>query len=275
MRDRGTRVALTGAGADDWLGPAPYAYADLLKQRRVGALVHRLRHDAADEWFMGWPRAARATVWPLLPQPVQRVVRRALRRGRPPAWIDPAFAARIDLRGRLARQTLDRPHDSLERYDTWRGGIDGSSIFTNEAIERSSARVGVEMWHPFMDLRIVEFGLALPTEHRWRDGRAKELLRRAMAPYLPPAVAGRTTSPDATHLLWEALEPEGGRTMFQGMTISGLGWVREDVLLERFDRAAARYQAGDRSYASIAITLWRVASIELWARAMAAESMVQ
>jgi len=275
MRERGTRVALTGTGGDDWLGPSPWAYADLLRQGRLGALAHRLRIDAADEWFMGWPAAAKAALWPVLPPVVQSVVRRLLRRGRPPEWVDPAFAARVDLRGRLARHTIDLPHDSLERYDTWHEGISGSSVYINEAIERSSARAGAEMWHPFMDLRVVDFGLALPADERWRDGRAKDLLRRAMSPYLPQAIAERTTSPDGTHLLFEGLEPEGGRALFQGMTSSRLGWVREDALLARFDRATTLYRAGDRRYAYMAITLWRVAAIELWARAMAVETMVQ
>lgn len=275
MRERGTRVALTGAGADDWLGPSPFAYADLLRQGRLGALAHRLRRDAADEWFMGWPAAAKAAVWPVLPPVLQTVVRRVLRRGRPPEWVESAFAARVDLRGRLARHTIDLPHESLERYDTWHEGISGSSVYINEMIERSSARVGVEMWHPFMDLRIVDFGLALPSEQRWRDGRAKDLLRRAMMPYLPQVIAERRTSPDGTHLLFEGLEPEGGRALFQGMTASRLGWVREEALLARFDRAAALCRAGDRRYAYRAITLWYVAAIELWARATAAETVVQ
>jgi asparagine synthase (glutamine-hydrolysing) len=124
------------------------------------------------------------------------------------------------------------------------------------------------MWHPFMGLRIVEFGLALPAEQRWRDGRAKDLLRRTMAPYLPEAVAARTTSPDATHLLFEALRHEGGHALFQGMTAGRLGWIREDTLTARFERAAALYRAGDPRYAHMAITLWHVAAIELWARAI-------
>ena len=275
MEERGTRVALTGTGADDWLGPSPCAYADLLRQGRLGALTHRLRRDSADEWFMGWPAAVKSTLWPLVPPAMQWAVRRALRRGRTPEWVDPVFAARVDLRERLARHTIDLPHNSLERYDTWHEGISGSSVYVNEVIERSSARVGVDMWHPFMDLRIVEFGIALPAEQRWREGLAKDLLRRAMTPYLPQAIAARTTSPDGTHLLFEGLEAAGGRALFQGMTASRLGWVREDVLLARFDRAAALYKGGDRRYAWMAITLWRVAAIELWARAMAAETVVQ
>lgn len=275
MRARGISVALTGSGADEWLGPSPSAYADLLRQGRLGALAHRLHRDSADEWFMGWPAAIKSSVWPLLPPPVQAIVRRILRRGAPPDWIDPAFAARVDLAGRLSRHTIDLPHDSLERYDTWHEGISGSSVYIHETIERSSARAGVEMWHPFMDLRIVEFGLALPAEHRWREGRNKDLLRRAMAPYLPEAVAARTTSPDGTHLLFDGLQTEGGRALFEGMTIAALGWVDEAVLLARFDRAAVLYHAGDRRFASLAISLWRVAAIELWARAIAAGTVVQ
>lgn len=275
MAARGTRVALSGTGADEWLGPSPYAYADLMKRGRLTALAHRLRHDSADEWFMGWPAAIRSTLWPLVPAPMQWLVRRALHRGTAPDWIDPAFAASVGLRERLSRHVIDLPHDSWERYDTWHEGSSGSSVYITETIERSSARIGVEMWHPFMDLRIVEFGLALPAGQRWRDGRSKDLLRRAMSPYLPEAVAARTTSPDGTHLLFEGLEPEGGRALFQDMTAGRLGWVREDVLRARYDRAAQLYRAGDRRYASLAITLWRVAAIELWARARAAETMVQ
>lgn len=271
----GVPVLLTGSGADEWLGPSPSAYADLVRGGRFGALAHRLRRDSADEWFMGWPAAIKSSLWPLLPPPAQTVVRRVLGRGAPPGWIDPAFAARVDLAGRLARHAIDLPHDSLERYDTWHEGISGSSVHIHETIERSSARTGVEMWHPFNDLRIVEFGLALPTAHRWREGRSKDLLRRAMAPYVPAAVAARSDSPDGTHLLFDGLCTEGGRALFEHMTISGLGWVDEAALTARFDRAAALYRSGDRRYAGQAITLWRVAAVELWARAMAAESVVQ
>jgi asparagine synthase (glutamine-hydrolysing) len=275
MRSRGTRVALTGLGGDEWLGPSQFNYADLMHSGRLLTLARRLRSDSADEWFMGWPRALKYMFWPLLPAPLQRIVRRVMRRGEPPDWIDAAFAARTGLRERLARHTIDLPYSSFARYDAWHEGISGSSAFLEETIERSSARIGVEMWHPLMDRRIVEFGLALPSEQQWANGRAKDLLRRAMAPYLPPTIAARTISPNAVDLLFEGLAQEGGRALFQGMEASRRGWVREDVPLAQFDRAAALYRAGDRGYAPLTMTLWAVATIELWARAMAAETVVQ
>jgi asparagine synthase (glutamine-hydrolysing) len=275
MRARGTRIALTGHGGDEWLGPSQFNYADLMRGGHLVALAHRLRSDSADDMFMGWPRALQYMFWPLLPTPIQQVVRRVLRRGEPPGWIDAAFAARVGLPERLARHTIDLPYSSLARYDAWHEGISGSSAFGEETMERSSARIGVELWHPLADRRIVTFGLALPAEQQWADGRGKDLLRRAMAPYLPPAIAARTSHSDATHLLFEGLALEGGRALFQDMEAARRGWVREDVLLARFDRAAALYRAGDRGYARLTMTLWPVATIELWARAMAAETVVQ
>ena len=274
-RAHGARVILTGIGGDEWLGPSPFSYADLLRRGRLAALAHRLRGDSADEWFMGWPSAIKYTLWPNVPRVIQPAIRRILRRGQPPEWMDPAFAARVGLRDRLERHAIDLPYDSLERYDTWHEGISGSSAFIEETIERSSARVGVEMWHPFMDLRIVTFGLALPSAQRWCDGHAKHLLRRAMAPYLPASIAARTSSPDATHRLFEGLGPEGGRALFEDMAAARRGWVREDVLRARFDRATTWYHAADRRYAPLAMMLWRVAAIELWARALPATTVFQ
>ena len=272
MRERDIRVALSGAGADDWLGTSSYAYADLLRQGQVTALVHRLRQDAAGGDFVGWPRAVKDMCWPLLPPRAQQAVRAMLRRGRAPMWVDRALAARTDLRGRLARHTIDLPCDSWERYDAWHEANSGTSIYLHEVIERSSARTGVEMWYPFMDRRIVEFGLALPPEQLWREGRAKALLRRAMAPYLPAAVAEREASPAASGLLLDAIDSQGGRALFETMTTSRLGWVDERHLQSRYDRAKSLFAGGDPRYGYLAMTLWRVAAIELWARAMAMET---
>jgi hypothetical protein len=42
-------------------------------------------------------------------------------------------------------------------------------------------------------------------------------------------------------------------------------------VLRRFDRTQALWAAGDPRYHWLAITLWHVAAIELWARAMRQE----
>ena len=161
-RDRGVRVLLTGVGGDDWLGTSPWAYADLLRRMQLGALAYRLRRDASIDDFSGWPSAAKAALWPLMPSPAKKLIRRALGRDRPPRWVNQEFAARIDLADRLARHEVDIPFRSFEQYDNWHEGTSGAAVHSLEMFDRSAAGFGFEHWHPLFDRRIVEFGLATP-----------------------------------------------------------------------------------------------------------------
>jgi asparagine synthase (glutamine-hydrolysing) len=49
----------------------------------------------------------------------------------------------------------------------------------------------LELRSPLLDHEVVELGLALPDELKWRRGKGKVALRRAFADRFPPAVAGR------------------------------------------------------------------------------------
>jgi asparagine synthase (glutamine-hydrolysing) len=268
---RGLRVILNGGGADDWFGISRANYADLLKRLRVAMLLHRMRRDAREDGFMGWPAAAKAAIWPLVPGPLRAVARLLVRRGKTPPWIDRRFAARVQLHERLERHEIRLPYSSHERYDTWHQAFSGAAVDHYEQFERSSARAGIDTWFPFFDRRVIEFGLAVPADLRWHDGRPKEVLRRAMAPYLPQSIADRRTNPAGTHLILRGLDGEGGRALFEQMRIAEFGWVDQAAVLQRFDRARALCAAGDPRYHWLAITLWHVAAIELWARAMRQE----
>ncbi len=69
-----------------------------------------------------------------------------------------------------------------------------------ERYERVASAFGVEARHPFTDVRLVEFCLALPWHLKTRRGWTKYILRRAMEPYLPSEVVWRR---DKDSLMWE------------------------------------------------------------------------
>lgn len=264
VRDRGARVLLTGMGGDDWLGTSPSIYADLLEGGRLGALRRRALSERHSDDFSGWPAIARSAVWPLVPPPLQRVVRLALRRGRPPAWITPAFAERAELADRLARHRAAIDFPSHEQDDIWHEGTSGMMVYSLETASRSVSRFGIEHAHPYHDRRIVEFGMALPSEQRWRDGRSKDLLRRAMAPYLPPAVAARLTNPNADHALVQAVDAEAGPHPFDNLPTERLGWTRGSEVRAMYARMRTLYQSGTPGFGSLAWTLWGILAMNLW-----------
>ena len=115
--------------------------------------------------------------------------------------INPDFARRVDLSGRLERlrglrwfsasgdarrdqgDTLLHPYSTvgLERYD------------------RVASRWGVDSRHPLLDIRLVELCLSLPWHLKNRDGWAKYILRRATAEELPEQVCSRV---DGMSVMW-------------------------------------------------------------------------
>jgi asparagine synthase (glutamine-hydrolysing) len=105
-----------------------------------------------------------------------------------PEWIDESFAERTNLRERF-RQFWVRPNNrDQERPATMRAL--NSKIWTAlfEGYDPASTKLDLEIRHPFLDLRLVEFLLAIPTKP-WCVH--KHILRTAMKNKLPPAVLNR------------------------------------------------------------------------------------
>ena len=263
-RDRGVRVLLTGMGGDDWLGASQWAMADLLTRGRWIALASRLREEAAADDFPGWTLALHAATWPWLPAPARRTVRRVLGRERNASWIEPAFASRVSLADRVARRPPPLRFPTFEQEDLWQEGTGGTLVHAIESAGRGVAHAGIDHWHPYFDRRVIEFGLALPADQRWRHGRAKDLLRRAMAPLLPATVVGRATNPSADHVLAQAIAAESTADEIGTWAVVRRGWAKAAELQRLYAEADALYRAGRREYARPAWIVWNALATSLW-----------
>ena len=122
-------------------------------------------------------------------QSIQTRIRRMLRKpdlDPMPEWVDEDFARRTNL---------------LERWEQfWSNRNEGkrpaamralnSKIWTSlfEGYDRGATKLNLDVRHPFLDIRLVEYLLAIPTEP-WCVN--KHILRRAMSNKLPDAVLNR------------------------------------------------------------------------------------
>ncbi|MFN0060240.1 MAG: asparagine synthase-related protein [Planctomycetota bacterium] len=144
--------------------------------RRVGTNPLRLfARFAARPAFQRF-RAPRAIVSPI----VRREV--AARTG----WIEHARAR--DARQKFTPATLRHRHcEELE-----------SGLFTLylELLDQTAASFGIDQRHPFCDVRLVEFCLALPPEQRLVDGWDRVVQRRAAVTLVPPETAWRLRKSD-------------------------------------------------------------------------------
>jgi asparagine synthase (glutamine-hydrolysing) len=108
-----------------------------------------------------------------------------------PEWVDESFAIRTNLNDRW-KQSLTTPVDRMQRRSALRAL--NSKVWTPlfEGYDPSSTKLQLEVRHPFVDLRLVEYLLAIPTVP-WCVN--KHILRVAMKDMLPAAVLNRRKTP--------------------------------------------------------------------------------
>jgi len=135
----------------------------------------------------------RRSPWPGIRRRVKRVFGKDRDMPRYPRWIAPDFARRMNLERRwneAASSSASERHPILPRAHASLDSPQWAYLFEHE--NPGVTRRPVEVRYPFLDLRIVEYLLALPPFPWFFE---KNLLREAMFGCLPESVRRRPKTP--------------------------------------------------------------------------------
>lgn len=190
-RQNGVVVMLDGQGADEQLAGyhtffAPL-FAGLLASGRIGSLISEVRAAERIHGYSGFA-AVRQMAAMLIP-PVLRgaAMRVGARTQLSPGWLDVEALGAVpsDPFGARGARTSSVRALSLAQLTS-----------TNLQMllhweDRDSMAHSIESRIPFLDYRLVEFVLGLPTEHKISQGVTKRVLREGMRGVLPESVRGR------------------------------------------------------------------------------------
>jgi len=181
-----SRIALTGFGGDPLLSSLlSVHFRQLLRERRIGqAIGDAMRYLFTEARFS------------------RLYIRKRLRRWFPPKgefpdypeWLNEELERRLLLRERWTALSKVSASTSNEMVRPIAHEQTVAGAWTNilEAFDSGITGIPVEVCHPFFDLRLVHFLLALPTVPWCCD---KELLREAARRTLPDRVRLRRKSP--------------------------------------------------------------------------------
>jgi asparagine synthase (glutamine-hydrolysing) len=257
------KVALSGEGGDELFGGYYTYVADLLAPRlgRLAALASPLvellpSSDARVGFDYKAKRFARAAALP----PVERhhgwkEIFSAERRGTllgagVPHW-DP-----LDLyRERYAETAGAEPLGRMQDVDLGIYLADDLLVKT----DRLSMAHSLELRVPFLDQRVAEFALALPTRLKVRGLAKKRLLRQALAPLLPKEVVrGRKQGFSIPLAAWlrGPLEPFA-RDVLSAATLERQGCFDAAAVTPLLDRhCSGREDLSRQLWGLMAFTLW-------------------
>lgn len=258
-RSRGARVLLTGHGGDDLMLGSYLVYADRLRRGDPRAVLEVARYAMAQGRDHG-RILYRYLVQPLLPGRADQALRRLLGRApgaELPGWIDAGFARRNGLAGRIQ----DEPRSAREalyghfRQTPW----DRAAHWYNQ----HAAAFGIEVRHPFLDRRLVEFILSIPPQKLFRAGLSKPLLRQAMTGVLPETVRMRK---DKTRLgaFLSLSAGSGTRSRIESLLAAPL--AAELGIFDADHLRAAWRRSQEGKLGELDGLLWYSISLEIWLR---------
>jgi asparagine synthase (glutamine-hydrolysing) len=191
-----SRLALTGEGGDSVFAWSPSYFRDLLRNRRVGqAAAEVLTYLLAQRRLPPFGTGLRSR-W-------RRGFGKAPAPHAYPPWLNQDLATRLDLRARWQRLIDGTPAEPThsQHPQAYEELADPYWQIRFETYDPGLSRAPVEIRHPFFDVRLVNYLLALPPMPWCVD---KELLRAAMRGRLPETVRRRPKarlggSPDLEH----------------------------------------------------------------------------
>jgi asparagine synthase (glutamine-hydrolysing) len=178
------RVVLTGFGGDPALSCfLSVHFSQLLKRRRVGqAVSDAMQYLAAEGRFSRLYLRTRWGIWFAGKSQVPHY----------PVWLNPDMEKRLGLRERWECFAGAPARNGAARSSAYEAITDPAWADLFEGYDPGVTGVPVEVRHPFFDLRLLNFLLALPALPWCSD---KELLRQAARGILPDAVRLRRKSP--------------------------------------------------------------------------------
>jgi asparagine synthase (glutamine-hydrolysing) len=178
------RVVLSGEGPDNLMHFEMWPFArELMRNQQWGSLF---RETYRYLWL-------RPSVIPGLKRRVQGLFGKDPTAPIYPRWLVPDFARRLNLRDRAKEWSelpAARPHPILPKAHASLSLPHWSVMFEHE--NPGVTHCPVEVRHPFLDLRVVNFLLALPPFPLFFE---KRLLREVVAGRLPESVRTRTKTP--------------------------------------------------------------------------------
>jgi asparagine synthase (glutamine-hydrolysing) len=181
-------------------------------------------------------------------------------------FLDTSFVRRMALVERIRRLSGVRLQPaSTERQSHWNVLTTGLLSHVLEKMDSLAAPFGLDVRHPFMDKRLIQFCLALPPEQKRNQGWDRLILRRAMTNILPSEVQWRAGKADFTTNFI------GGLTRYDRSRLDTL-LLKEELCVSQFVNVGkvrdfyGKLTATNKDPMGLAIQLWLIVVLELWLR---------
>ena len=180
-----------------------------------------------------------------------------------PDLVKPEFAEQINLTHRIHPETPTKLPIPAAREEHWQALNHGMLSYILEQLDRCAAAFSLEVRHPFMDKRLIEFCLALPAEQKLNHGWSRMILRRALTNSLPEAVQWRGGKADMKANFLHGLLVRD-RQKFDDIMLNHLELLEPYINLNVLTDAYQRMMTDQKGRPGDDLIIWRSVILVLW-----------
>ena len=251
--ENGITVLLDGQGGDELLAGYPWHksiyHAELFRRLRLAALHMELRGSAAIEG-----RSYSTLLGEMFKKMMGGIIPRYLveRALEPDTVMNREFSSRhVREWGLLGKSNTDLQHRLFEEETQ----LNLQQLLHYE--DRNSMAFAIEARVPFIDYRVVEYGMRIPSAYKIRRGWSKYVLREATEGIIPPEIQWRRDKMGfvTPQSLWiQKLLPKIREVLTEGMLRSS-AFVNAEAVKMKLGEGVPRISEN---------LLWRILNLELW-----------
>jgi asparagine synthase (glutamine-hydrolysing) len=184
-------------------------------------------------------------------------------REQPTQALNPAFARRPNIKKFCKRRELDRSMPRSVREDQCQNLTSGAFTHVLELSDQCAAAFSIEVRHPFMDKRLVEFCLALPPDQKLKLGWSRIVMRQAMEGILPRQIQWRGGKASMEENFNQGLIVTD-KAIVENALFSDSNHAKDFLNLEFLQRSFQALQSDPSGQKTEIIEIWKGATLSLW-----------
>jgi len=252
MREEGIRILLTGQGGDHLFEGSVNVLRDYFQTFQFKKMLDELKHYQFTKTAL-----ARFLLSPLLSKSSKKFLKKLLavfRLSKAPAktayFNEERCIYPYDITEDIHFSSHSFKYDILSiagnRYAMW---IDS---FSYQFFEQN---YGIEVRHPFFDVRLVEFALSLPAEYKLQKHIGKAVFREAMKKVLPEKIRCRKDKAEFSEVILDQIACLDLDELFKDSEIVKRGYLSQHQL----ERLRSEYHLPQNT-----LMFWRIVNVEYW-----------
>lgn len=256
VREHGFDTLYTGAAGDELFGRFITPFADLLLTGRFSSFYSGLSEFAE---LTNWPYARlirRTLVSPIVHALLPG---RAVKKLTAPPWL--AGTCKQQYRQYFTCEKHTRYRMLPNRIQRFKNISSSKIMYGVASLNRRAHQNGIELVHPLLDHRLLEFAAALPVAQCFNRGLDKAIVRNAMRGFLPDSILDRKHKIHPGKIGESALRNQENNKVLElmtGMRAAELGYVDETRL--RLDYSDyVKGKSNDTGF-------WNAITLEAWLR---------